>query len=29
MSSIDLDGVSYAAGRNLLENITVSFPAGE
>jgi len=29
MSSIDLDGVSYAAGRNLLENITVSFPAGD
>ena len=28
MSSIDLDGVSYAAGRNLLEDITVSFPAG-
>jgi putative ABC transport system ATP-binding protein len=31
MSSIDLDGVTYAisAGRNLLEDITVSFPTGE
>ena len=31
MSSVDIDGVSYvvAAGRHLLDNITVSFPAGE
>jgi len=28
MSSLDLEGVTYTAGRNLLEDVAVSFPAG-